>query len=164
MGLFFFSFAYSTHVHWSWSEIVSCLDTRQERIFTLINEAGGNTLVNICWRLCKSFSRRLDCWSLGVTESNTPNIPPAPPKPHPFTSLPLVVRQDHVSVTWPMKWQLKGWVVLPAGNTEAGLGVSSVSSTALAAEEAAPASVQLVTMWLRNPADLWWLCPMDDQL
>lgn len=34
----------------------------------LINEAAGNILVCICWRLCTSFSSRMDYWSFIVTE------------------------------------------------------------------------------------------------
>lgn len=68
-----------------------------------------NILVNICWRLCKSFPERLDCWSLGVTESNTPNIPLAPPKPHPFTSLSLW--SGRTTCLWPGQWNGGGRVV-----------------------------------------------------
>ena len=117
---------------------------RKRRIFTLLNEVAGNILVHICCRLCKSFSRRLGCWFLGVTEGVIVQIfhlflpNPNPSLLHPLWSgrtmcLLLANEMAADGVGGASSW--KYW--------EADWGVSSVSSTAPAIVEAAAASVKL---------------------
>lgn len=98
-----FSFTYSTHVHWSWSEVASHVGCRARENFHS-NKRGcrEHPCIYLLEAVYEFFQQNgllvLHCHR----ENNTPNPPLVPPKPYPPTSPSLAVRQDHV--TNPSQW------------------------------------------------------------